>query len=132
MFGSCRELNGLDLQGELSPAIGNLSSLTYLVITGNHRLTGPLPSTIGQLANLVVMDLHDNNFSGPIPDLSALSDLRHLDLSSNSLVGKVEDVFNNLNQIYLYILDLSSNQLSGGLQIALPFANGTFATLDQL
>ncbi|KAH8958444.1 hypothetical protein BDL97_06G024500 [Sphagnum fallax] len=78
------------------------------------------------------MDLHDNSFSGPIPDLSALSNLRHLDLNSNSLVGKVEDVFNNLNQIYLYILDLSSNQLSGGLQIALPFANGTFATLDQL
>jgi hypothetical protein len=44
----------------------------------------------------------------------------------------VEDVFNNLNQIYLLLLDLSSNQLSGGLQIALPFANGTFATLDQL
>ncbi|CAK9229287.1 unnamed protein product, partial [Sphagnum troendelagicum] len=126
------DLNGLDLQGELSPAIGNLSSLTYLVITGNQGLTGPLPSTIGQLANLVVMDLHDNSFSGPIPDLSALSNLRHLDLNSNSLVGKVEDVFNNLNQIYLLLLDLSSNQLSGGLQIALPFANGTFATLDQL
>ncbi|KAH8958445.1 hypothetical protein BDL97_06G024500 [Sphagnum fallax] len=126
------DLNGLDLQGELPPAIGSLSSLTYLVITGNQGLTGPLPSTIGQLANLVVMDLHDNSFSGPIPDLSALSNLRHLDLNSNSLVGKVEDVFNNLNQIYLYILDLSSNQLSGGLQIALPFANGTFATLDQL
>jgi len=30
MFGSCRELNGLDLQGQLSPAIGNLTSLTYL------------------------------------------------------------------------------------------------------
>jgi hypothetical protein len=55
MFGSCRELNGLDLQGELSPAIGNLSSLTYLGITGNQELTGQLPSTIGQLANLVVM-----------------------------------------------------------------------------
>ncbi|KAH8958466.1 hypothetical protein BDL97_06G026000 [Sphagnum fallax] len=78
------------------------------------------------------MDLHDNSFSGPIPDLSALSNLHHLDLNSNSLVGKVEDVFNNLNQIYLSILDLSSNQLSGGLQIDLPFANGTFATLDQL
>ncbi|KAH8958465.1 hypothetical protein BDL97_06G026000 [Sphagnum fallax] len=126
------ELNGLDLQGELSPAIGNLSNLTYLVITGNQGLTGPLPSSLGQLANLVVMDLHDNSFSGPIPDLSALSNLHHLDLNSNSLVGKVEDVFNNLNQIYLSILDLSSNQLSGGLQIDLPFANGTFATLDQL
>jgi hypothetical protein len=126
------ELNGLDLQGELSPAIGNLSNLTYLVITGNQGLTGPLPSTIGQLANLVVMDLHYNSFSGPIPDLSALSKLHHLDLNSNSLAGKVEDVFNNLNQIYLSILDLSSNQLSGGLQIDLPFANGTFATLDQL
>ncbi|CAM6004621.1 unnamed protein product [Sphagnum balticum] len=126
------DLNGLDLQGELSPAIGILSSLTYLVITGNHRLTGPLPSTIGQLANLVVMDLHDNTFSGPIPDLSALSNLNQLNLSSNSLVGKVEDVFNNLNQSNLSLLDLSSNQLSGGLQIALPFANGTFATLDQL
>ncbi|KAH9558767.1 hypothetical protein CY35_06G024400 [Sphagnum magellanicum] len=77
-------------------------------------------------------DLHDNNFSGPIPDLSALFKLHQLNLSSNSLIGKVEDVFNNLNQIYLYILDLSSNQLSGGLHIALPFANGTFATLDQL
>ncbi|CAK9877816.1 unnamed protein product [Sphagnum jensenii] len=125
------ELNGLDLQGELSPAIGSLSSLTYLVITGNHQLTGPLPSTIGQLANLVVMDLHDNNFSGPIPDLSALSNLHQLNLSSNSLVGKVEDVF-NLNQSKLSLLDLSSNQLSSGLHIALQFTNSIFRTLDQL
>ncbi|KAH8958471.1 hypothetical protein BDL97_06G026500 [Sphagnum fallax] len=125
------ELSGLDLQGELSTAIGSLSSLTYLVITGNPRLTGPLPSSIGQLANLVVMDLHDNNFSGPIPDLSALSDLHQLNLSSNSLVGKVEDVF-NLNQSNLFLLDLSSNQLSGGLHIALQFTNSIFRNLDQL
>jgi hypothetical protein len=30
MFRSCRELHGLGLQGQLSPAIGNLPNLTYL------------------------------------------------------------------------------------------------------
>ncbi|KAH9558758.1 hypothetical protein CY35_06G023800 [Sphagnum magellanicum] len=125
------ELNGLDLQGQLSPAIGNLTSLTYLSITGNKGLTGPIPSTIGQLVDLVVLDLHDNNFTGPIPDISALLHLHELNLSSNSLIGTVENVF-NLSQSYLFLLDLSSNQLSGGLHLALQFGDSIFGNLEQL
>ncbi|CAN5971961.1 unnamed protein product [Sphagnum jensenii] len=102
------------MEGSLNGVICYLDELQQLYkvvglsITGNKGLTGPIPSTIGQLVDLVV-----------------------LNLSFNSLIGTVENVF-NLNQSNLFLLDLSSNQLSGGLHIALQFANSIFRSLEQL
>jgi hypothetical protein len=49
------ELIDRDLQGPLDPAIGNLSQLVILTISNNPGLVGGLPSTIGQLRNLVLL-----------------------------------------------------------------------------
>ncbi|KAH8971048.1 hypothetical protein BDL97_02G122500 [Sphagnum fallax] len=107
------ELIGLGLQGHLSGAIGNLTNLQILTITGNPGLTGNLPSEIGSLSNLTVLDLHDNNFTGVIPNLALLANLEILSLNGNAFSGSIEHVFQGLTAGLLVRVDLSSNQLTG-------------------
>jgi len=55
------------LNGSLPPEIGNLSSLTDLILFFNHDLTGILLSEIGDLTNLKALDLLGCGFTGNIP-----------------------------------------------------------------
>ncbi|CAN5966325.1 unnamed protein product [Sphagnum jensenii] len=126
------ELIGLGLRGHLSGAIGNLTNLQILTITGNPGLTGNLPSEIGNLTNLTVLDLHDNNFTGVIPNLAGLVNLARLSLNGNAFSGSIEPVFQVLNAGLLLSMDLSSNQLTGcipGLTTGLGNIPGFFGTL---
>jgi hypothetical protein len=106
-------LVGLGLRGNLSGAIGNLTNLQILTITGNPGLTGKLPPEIGNLTNLSVLDLHDNNFTGVLPNLARLANLTTLSLNGNAFSGSIEHVFQGLNAVFLMSMDLSSNQLTG-------------------
>ena len=75
----------MQLQGEISPALGRLDALTKLSLDG-HQLTGEIPRELGQLANLTVLDLGSNKLSGRIPDeLRALTNLTRLALYQNEL-----------------------------------------------
>ncbi|GER40385.1 leucine-rich repeat receptor-like protein kinase family protein [Striga asiatica] len=61
---------------------------------------------------LQILDLSDNNFSGPIPDsLSALTRLRRLGLSGNSLSGPIPDSLGSLAGLEEMCLD--RNNLTG-------------------
>ncbi|CAK9268839.1 unnamed protein product [Sphagnum jensenii] len=107
------ELIGLGLRGHLSGVIGNLTNLQFLTITGNPGLTGNLPPEIGSLTNLTVLDLHDNGFTGVIPNLAQLTNLKVLSLNGNAFSGSIEHVFQGLTAGLLIRVDLSSNQLTG-------------------
>ncbi|CAL9019955.1 unnamed protein product [Prunus brigantina] len=66
---------------------GAYTNLVSLDLSEN-KLSGRIPESIGQMSNLVFLDLHMNSFEGVISEthFSKLSELRFLDLSSNSLV----------------------------------------------
>jgi Leucine-rich repeat (LRR) protein len=87
-------------------------------ISGNPGLTGNLPPEIGSLTNLTVLDLHDNNFTGVIPNLARLGNLVTLNMSHNHIGGYISDTSDPDFQFSLITLDLSYNNISGDI---LPF-----------
>ncbi|KAJ6799452.1 protein NSP-INTERACTING KINASE 3-like [Iris pallida] len=101
------------LSGNLSPAIGNLTSLQSVLLQSN-AISGPIPIHIGKLEKLQTLDLSSNQFSGSIPSsLGNLRNLNYLRLNKNRLSGPCPDSFSNIDGLTL--LDLSYNNLSGSL-----------------
>ncbi|EEF28099.1 protein MALE DISCOVERER 2 [Ricinus communis] len=81
------DLNGLSLEGTLSPVLGKLSHLKLLVLYKNH-FYGTIPKEIGGLTKLEVLDLRENNFSGTVPaEIGRLPSLKCLLLCDNKFEG---------------------------------------------
>ncbi|OWM74676.1 hypothetical protein CDL15_Pgr004639 [Punica granatum] len=74
------------LSGELPSSIGNLESLEGLELDpDNCNLTGALPYSVGNLRSLKYLIIRGCGFSGSIPSsLASLTQLTYLDLSSNA------------------------------------------------
>ncbi|KAJ3235656.1 hypothetical protein HDU81_000288 [Chytriomyces hyalinus] len=99
------------LSGPISPALGNMTNRTSLIMVGNY-LTGPLPSELGNLINLKKLNLSRMSLDGGIPDsFGNLVNLEELDLSEDGLTGSIPASFGNL--IKLVRLRLDWNKLSG-------------------
>lgn len=82
-------LMDMGLSGSLSPAIGNLTALTTIVLRSNS-LTGHIPSNLGALRQLEVLDLENNQFNGTIPSsLGTIRSLQELHIENNNLQGKI-------------------------------------------
>ncbi|KAM3306677.1 hypothetical protein P3S67_013547 [Capsicum chacoense] len=123
---NCSKLTILELSGN-KLAVGNLSSLLDLDFSGNN-MVGSIPTSIGNLSGLQRFNLSSNKFKGFIGDhicqlqhLGNLQDLVVLDLSSNNMVGSLPSEIGNLKAETQ--MDLSMNQFSneipreiGGLQ----------------
>ncbi len=101
------------LSGSLPSSLGNLTNLTWLDLNGND-FSGELPSSLGNLTNLEVLWLERNRFSGVLPaELGNLTHLVGLDLSSNDFSGSLPSSLGDLT--HLIGLDLGRNQFSGVL-----------------
>ncbi|KAF8020581.1 hypothetical protein BT93_G1116 [Corymbia citriodora subsp. variegata] len=99
------------LSGTLSPSIGNLTNLQIMLLQ-NNNITGPLPPELGRLSKLRTLDLSNNFFTGEIPSsLGHLKSLQYMRLNNNSLSGAFPSALANMTQ--LAFLDLSYNNLSG-------------------
>ena len=90
------------LSGEIPSSLGNLKALKLLNISHNN-LTGKLPTSLGDLKSIESLDLSYNKISGSIPQsLAKLQQLTVLDASNNNLTGKIPvgrqmDTMNNPN-----------------------------------
>ncbi|OAY48190.1 LRR receptor-like serine/threonine-protein kinase ERL1 isoform X2 [Manihot esculenta] len=104
-------LSNLNLGGEISPAIGDLSKLQSIDFQGN-KLSGQIPDEIGNCASLFHLDLSDNFLCGDIPfSISKLKQLEFLNLKNNKLSGPIPATLTQIPN--LKTLDLARNLLIG-------------------
>ncbi|KAK7252942.1 hypothetical protein RIF29_37257 [Crotalaria pallida] len=134
--------------GEIPTSIGTLSNLQELYLD-NNNLGGAIPTSFNGLVSLKRLELQHNKLNGYLPDLSSLTNLYYLDLGDNAITGALPATLpvslvqismrnNNLtgtltsesfkNLMYLQVVDLSSNQITGSV----PFVLFELPSLQQL
>lgn len=89
-FFVCRNLAGKGLSGSLpsdSSIWAPLQTTLLLLELSNNALTGQVPSALDQLTALQTLELHDNQFSGSLPDLAGLTQMTVVNFASNQLTG---------------------------------------------
>jgi hypothetical protein len=107
------EMGNDQLTGYLPDSIGNFSMLNTLKLYYND-LQGPIPSTIGNLANLQVLELGKNQFSGGIPEsIGNLKKLTRLVLSYIGLTGSIPSSIGNMSS--LQTIMFMGNSLTGSI-----------------
>ncbi|KAF3454500.1 hypothetical protein FNV43_RR04948 [Rhamnella rubrinervis] len=106
MYSTSMMIKGLDM--ELTTFLMFFTSIDL----SNNKFDGEIPSSIGDLRSLIVLNLSSNSFTGTIPSsLGNLRELESLDLSKNKLIGGIPQQLENLT--FLEYLNLSQNQLTG-------------------
>nr|POF02061.1 lrr receptor-like serine/threonine-protein kinase fls2 [Quercus suber] len=90
------------LKGEITPFLGNLSSLQVLDLTLNS-FTGHIPAQLGLCSQLSELTLYENSLSGPIPpELGNLKNLQSVDLGDNSLNGSIPESICNCTSLLAF------------------------------
>ncbi|BBN02610.1 hypothetical protein MPTK1_2g16610 [Marchantia polymorpha subsp. ruderalis] len=99
------------MSGKIPGALGNLTQLTGLFLSGN-KFNGVIPKEFGDQQKLIYLALSYNELTGKIPaSLANLQDVIEMDLGNNKLTGSIPRQLGNLTNIWL--LALSSNHLTG-------------------
>ncbi len=106
-----------NLAGALPTSIGTLTGLR-LIDMGVNQLSGELPESMGDMAALESLNLIVNQLTGSLPaTFSNLTELQDLTIYRNELSGPFPEVVFTLSK--LVHLDLASNNYSGPLPPAL-------------
>ncbi|KAL8554991.1 hypothetical protein ACS0TY_002975 [Phlomoides rotata] len=124
-------LVGCGFTGEIPPSIGSLTNLLYLSLNKN-KFSGPIPPSFGLLLNLRWLDIADNELSGSIPvssdttpGLDMLVNTRHFHFGNNRLTGVIPPQLFSSNMILIHLL-LENNQLTD----IIPSSLGLVQTLE--
>lgn len=100
--------------GELPTQIGSLTSLTLLDLAQNILITGPIPTEFGLLTRLIEFNIYSNDFTGTVPtEIGELSNLQKLYLNYNQLTGSLPSKLGLLTK--LLELHLHYNSLTGSI-----------------
>ncbi|MEM9819567.1 MAG: gliding motility-associated C-terminal domain-containing protein [Bacteroidota bacterium] len=112
------ELVNVGMNGPLPSSIGNLACLEVLDL-GRNRLVGPIPNSVGNLSNLEVFKINDNfsvtsGMSGQIPkELGDLSSLTALWLDGNRFTDTIPKELGRLSNLGTLFLD--ENEFEGAV-----------------
>ncbi|KAK4252662.1 hypothetical protein QN277_014407 [Acacia crassicarpa] len=88
------------------------------LVLENLNLTGNLdPKILNRLDQIRVLSFKGNSLSGPIPDLSALVNLKSIFLNDNSFSGVFPASISGLHRVKVIVL--SGNRLSGNIPSSL-------------
>ena len=114
------------LSGPIPASLGNLANLTWLDFDFN-QLNGSIPPQLGNLSNLTVLRLGSNQLTGSIPpELGRLSSLSILGLGNNRLTGSIPPQLGSLAS--LTRISLWNNDLTGPI----PAELGNLSRLTKL
>ncbi|KAK7830522.1 putative leucine-rich repeat receptor-like protein kinase [Quercus suber] len=92
-------------------------NINWFYISSN-LITGTIPKELWNLKDLFELDLRNNTFVGPIPSaLGLLTNLSLLDLSSNEINGSIVSEIGMLKN--LLVLKLEHNKLTGPIPSSL-------------
>lgn len=116
-------------QGGLPSSIGDLVNLISLDLN-TCKIPGSIPTEITNLTHLQLLDLSINEFTGAIPSgFDNLDDLTFLSMRENiNLTGDFDVILNELPLDKLVTLDLYHNQITGYI----PSSIGDFDSLKIL
>ncbi|KAK4857850.1 hypothetical protein QYF36_007193 [Acer negundo] len=94
------DMKELCLEGTLSPELGKLTELIFLILPRN-RFSGAIPKEFGELTKLEVLDLRNNELSGTIPvEIGGMLSLKRLLLCDNKLEGGIPLELKKLDLLY--------------------------------
>ncbi|RZC89198.1 hypothetical protein C5167_030892 [Papaver somniferum] len=97
---------------EVHHVIGLSLEMLRELIPDKNRFTGSLPSTVGELGNLIELSVHGNSFSRNLPPgLKNLQKLVSVDLIMDLFSGNLPPSIGNLKR--LIYLDASRNKFTG-------------------
>jgi len=130
-LGNLTNLKGLILQSNaFSGALPSLSTLTDLeyAFLGSNHLSGTLPShPLSSWGSLLLLDIGNNNFSGPIPsEVGKLYSLEVIDMFNNSFSGSVPSELGLLSNAQKVMLEMNS------LEGSMPSELGLLTNLQRL
>eukprot|EP01018_Ginkgo_biloba_P005713 Gb_21248 [translate_table: standard] len=117
------------LAGSIPPEIGTFFPNPTTLVFASNNFSGIIPSSIGNMKYLKVLDLSDNKLHGKIPtSLGNYLQMGALRLTKNNLEGKIPMEIWNLPQ--LETLHLNGNLLTGTLSSHGLQNNSTLKILD--
>ncbi|MDZ7878554.1 MAG: gliding motility-associated C-terminal domain-containing protein [Saprospiraceae bacterium] len=102
-----------ELRGIIPPEMGNMRELGVLHLYENN-LTGTIPTQLGNLKKLYEVDIHTNNFSGTLPTgFGTCDSLRHFFADDCGLTGRDAQIDFMFRLPKIQYLGLSGNKFTG-------------------